>query len=87
MLLTSLNAIDNVNLHKEVKISINGDKVQDAGGLLREWVHMIVKEIFLANTGKEIQLNYLRRAVPLSQGLFVKATTDEVTYKINREAD
>ena len=34
-----------------MKISINGDKVQDAGGLLREWVHMITKEIFEKNTG------------------------------------
>jgi len=51
VLLTSLNAIELVNLHKEVKISINGDKVQDAGGLLREWVHMITKEIFEKNTG------------------------------------
>lgn len=46
VLLTSLTAIEQVDLHKEVKISINGDKVQDAGGLLREWVHMITKEIF-----------------------------------------
>ena len=46
VLLTSLTAIELVDLHKEVKISINGDKVQDAGGLLREWVHMITKEIF-----------------------------------------
>jgi len=57
VLLTSLNAIELVNLHKEVKISINGDKVQDAGGLLREWVHMITKEIFEKNTGNIILRN------------------------------
>jgi len=51
VLLTSLNALELLDLHKEMKISINGDKVQDAGGLLREWVHMITKEIFEKNTG------------------------------------
>jgi hypothetical protein len=29
-----------------------GDKVQDAGGLLREWIYLIIKEIFHPNTGK-----------------------------------
>jgi hypothetical protein len=58
VLLTSLTAIELVDLHKEVKISINGDKVQDAGGLLREWVHMITKEIFEKNTGKKDAQQY-----------------------------
>ncbi|KAL4483978.1 hypothetical protein ABPG72_013984 [Tetrahymena utriculariae] len=70
VLLTSLTAIDLVDLHKEVKISINGDKVQDAGGLLREWTHMITKEIFDKNTG-----------------LFCLADSEEITYKINQDAD
>lgn len=53
VLQTSLKAIELVNLQKEVKISINGDKVQDAGGLLREWIHLITKEIFNKDTGKQ----------------------------------
>lgn len=35
VLLTSLASIEFINLHKEVKIEIQGDIVQDAGGLLR----------------------------------------------------
>lgn len=33
-------------MHKEVKIDLIGEKVYDAGGLLREWVHLLTKEIF-----------------------------------------
>ena len=46
------------------------DKVNDAGGLLREWTHMIMKEILDYNIG-----------------IFVIADTDDVTYKINSEAE
>jgi len=38
-------------MHKEVKIEFIGDKVNDAGGLLREWIHMVIKEIFDQETG------------------------------------
>jgi len=51
VLLTSLSTISNVNLYKEIKIEIDGEKVQDAGGLLREWAYLIVKEIFHPNYG------------------------------------
>ena len=30
---------------------IEGDKVMDAGGILREWIYLIMKEIFHPNTG------------------------------------
>lgn len=36
-------AASKVNMYKEVKIQFSGDKVNDAGGLLREWMHMIIK--------------------------------------------
>ena len=32
-----------LNMHKEVKIQFINDKVNDAGGLLREWIHMVIK--------------------------------------------
>ena len=33
-------------MKQEVKIEFIGDKVKDAGGLLREWMYLIVKELF-----------------------------------------
>ncbi len=49
--MSSLVEYQKVNMHKEVKIEFIGDKVNDAGGLLREWIHMVVKEIFDQETG------------------------------------
>ena len=43
-----------------------GDNVLDAGGLLREWIHLISEEMF-----------------DPSVGLFLRANTDELTYKIS----
>lgn len=35
-----------INPRKEIKIEfVNEEKINDAGGLLREWVHLISKEI------------------------------------------
>jgi E3 ubiquitin-protein ligase HUWE1 len=41
--MTSIMAASKVNMHKEVKVQFADDKVNDAGGLLREWMHMITK--------------------------------------------
>lgn len=46
VLMTSIYAANKVNMHKEVKIQFADDKVNDAGGLMREWMHMIIKEMF-----------------------------------------
>ena len=70
ILLTTLASINLVNMHKEVKIEIHGEKVNDAGGLLREWMYLIMKEIVVPDSG-----------------MFVRAQTDEITYKINSSAD
>lgn len=51
VLMTSLAAIRKVNMHKEVKIDFVKEKVNDAGGLLREWMHLAIKEIFDESTG------------------------------------
>ena len=70
--------MDNANWHKvcllyilkfiikEIKIEYEEEKVNDAGGLQREWIYLVVKELFK----------------PLI-GLFVKADTPQITYKIN----
>ena len=34
-----------------MKIEFVGEKVNDAGGLLREWIHMVFKEVFDDTTG------------------------------------
>ena len=51
LLIDSLNAAKNTNMLREVKINFKGEKVNDAGGLLREWTYMVTKEIFNINTG------------------------------------
>jgi E3 ubiquitin-protein ligase HUWE1 len=38
-------------MHKEVKVDFVGDKVQDAGGLLREWLLLLFKELTHPNLG------------------------------------
>jgi hypothetical protein len=49
--MSSLVEYSKVNMHKEVKIEFIGDKVNDAGGLLREWIRMVIKELFDQETG------------------------------------
>ena len=46
VLMTSVLSASKINMHKEVKVVFPDDKVNDAGGLLREWMHMIIKEMF-----------------------------------------
>ena len=55
---------------KELKIKFETDKVNDAGGLLREWIYLVNKEIFNENAG-----------------LFSLAETEDITYKINPQAE
>ena len=38
-------------MYKEVKIEFVGDKVNDAGGLLRQWMHLVINEMFDLSTG------------------------------------
>ena len=35
-----------MNLRKELKIRIDDEEVDDAGGVLREWMHLCMLEIF-----------------------------------------
>jgi E3 ubiquitin-protein ligase HUWE1 len=51
ILLSSLGSINKCNLYKEVKVDFIGDKVQDAGGLLREWLLLLFKELTHPNLG------------------------------------
>jgi len=47
LLETTLQGIKKINLHKEVKIVFEEEKkVNDAGGLMREFIHLICLEIF-----------------------------------------
>ena len=40
-----------INFHKEVKIKFDDESVEDAGGLLREWIHLTMKELFSLELG------------------------------------
>lgn len=51
VLMSSLIHSKKVNMHKEVKIQFINDKVNDAGGLLREWMHLVINEMFSDFTG------------------------------------
>jgi hypothetical protein len=48
----SMESLATVNLFKEVKIVFDGEQVQDAGGLIREWAGLIAKEMFSRETGR-----------------------------------
>jgi E3 ubiquitin-protein ligase HUWE1 len=51
-LMSTLGAVHGVNWHKEVKVIIAGEeKVLDAGGLLREWINLTMKEIMHPESG------------------------------------
>lgn len=49
--MTSKIGIEKLNLYKEMKIQFDDEEVEDAGGLLREWMHLTIKEIFSADIG------------------------------------
>ena len=38
-------------MHKEIKIFYVNEVAQDAGGLMREWITELTKELFSENTG------------------------------------
>ena len=40
----TLKKIESFDLHKELKINFLNDKVLDAGGLMREWIYLIMKD-------------------------------------------
>jgi hypothetical protein len=46
VLMSSLKQLERVNLKKEIKIKFDVEEVQDAGGVLREWMNLAIKEIF-----------------------------------------
>ena len=51
ILLTTLSKIFYCNMHKELKIQFEGEKVNDAGGLLRDWMFLRMKEIVMPDSG------------------------------------
>jgi len=48
----SLNFINVCNMQKEIKIYFEAENVQDAGGLLREWIYLVSKELAQNDNGK-----------------------------------
>jgi hypothetical protein len=39
-------------MQKEIKIYFEAENVQDAGGLLREWIYLVSKELAQNDNGK-----------------------------------
>lgn len=46
-----LDQIHEVDWRKEVKIIFEGERAIDAGGLFREWMHMIIGALFDSELG------------------------------------
>jgi hypothetical protein len=53
----TLKNIDACNLHKEIKIFFDNENVNDAGGLLREFICLLNKELFSAEKGLFVKAN------------------------------
>ena len=46
VLMSSFTQLQKMNLRKQIKIKFEGEEVDDAGGVLREWMNIAIKEIF-----------------------------------------
>lgn len=55
--MTTLSIFKEIEWHKEIKVQIRDDKVLDAGGLLREWATLIIKEIMHPDSGMFLLAN------------------------------
>jgi hypothetical protein len=47
----SIEKIKNIDLLKEVKINFSGEVSHDAGGIIREWFYILIKELQSSNLG------------------------------------
>lgn len=46
ILMSSIQQLEKINMRKEIKIKFDSEEVDDAGGVLREWMNLAIKEIF-----------------------------------------
>lgn len=44
--INQIQSTDGFSLHKEIKIFFVGEEAQDAGGVFKEWIFLVLKEIF-----------------------------------------
>ena len=51
ILFSSFDKLQEINLLKEMKIDFNDEGTNDAGGLLREWMHLCILEIMSPEVG------------------------------------
>eukprot|EP01017_Pseudomicrothorax_dubius_P041262 TRINITY_DN6577_c0_g2_i2.p1 TRINITY_DN6577_c0_g2~~TRINITY_DN6577_c0_g2_i2.p1 ORF type:complete len:411 (+),score=58.94 TRINITY_DN6577_c0_g2_i2:61-1293(+) len=51
ILFESILKLKSCLLHKELKIEFEGELLNDAGGLLREWINLNIRELFKPETG------------------------------------
>ena len=78
----SIKNFDKINLLKELKIEfVNEEKINDAGGLLREWVHIITQKII--NETECIPV-FIHKIIFL---VFDLSESDDVFYKFNTQIE
>jgi hypothetical protein len=65
VLMSSAQQLEKINLRKEIKIRFDNEEVDDAGGVLREWMNLACKEIFNFEVA----------------GLFKLCNADETAYR------
>lgn len=71
VLMSSIQQMEKINLRKEIKIQFDGEEVDDAGGVMREWMNMACKEIF------NFEMS----------GLFKLCLADETAYRFVLDAN
>lgn len=58
ILTDSLEFLDKINFHRETKIEFSDEKVLDAGGVIREWIRIVLKLIFEKEKGLENLIHF-----------------------------
>ena len=51
LVMSSKVGLNKINIRKELKIQFDDEVVEDAGGLLREWMHLVTNNIFSKEIG------------------------------------
>ena len=44
--INQMQSVDGFNMHKEIKIFFVGEEAQDAGGVFKEWIFLVLRDIF-----------------------------------------
>jgi hypothetical protein len=90
LLKESIQKYQKIDPYKELKINFKGEVSHDAGGIIREWFTVIIKEIQNCNLSKQIsKFNFLKIfnlffLIFKLKDLFERGDTEEFSYIIHR---